>query len=161
MNALGLAIPGVKYVGGVYTIDALNFGSLSYQVGANGTADDVLVVGVSIPGTNGIGTQYSTPLGLQIKSGQYRSLNAAAAVSNGTLYDNDPTLELAQSASIHSPKLGVERPIVKGESSLTVAGGDTLRVSNLAQASVPDKSVGGQITAYILPWEGPTAKPMG
>ena len=106
LDATGKAIAGVTYVGGVYTINALDLASLSYQVGALGTADDILVAGVSIPSTNGIGTQYSTPLNIQIKSGSYRSLNGAAAVRNGTLNDIDPTLDLAQSASLHSPRLG-------------------------------------------------------
>ncbi|MCX8506477.1 MAG: hypothetical protein ORN98_07675 [Alphaproteobacteria bacterium] len=161
IDASGKAITGVTYVGGVYTINALDLGSLSYQVGALGTADDLLVAGVSIPSTNGIGTQYSTPLGLQIKSGSYRSLNGAAAVSNGTVNDSDPTLDLAQSAAIHSPKLGVGRPAMTGEGNLTVAGGDTIQLSRLVKASVPDKSVGGQITAYNVALGGTDGNAQG
>lgn len=149
IDSRGVAVTGVTYVGGIYTIEAENLASLSYQVGANGTKDDLVVVGVSKPGTNGIGIQYSTPLAVQVRSGAYRSLNAAAAVSKGA-GGSDPTLELAQATSIWGPRVGIDRPILKATPNLTVNGGDSLQLSEFAVASLPDNNKNGSIKSYNI-----------
>lgn len=134
-------------VNGKTSFTAAEFAQLTYQAGADGTQQNLIVVAqTGKPQPNGTLTQVidSPPVAINARAARSGSINAAGAlVAKPTGAEGD-VANIASEAGILTG-FGSGRPTVRTDGNFTAVSGDVFRVDDLFQAS---SSSGQPIAGY-------------
>ena len=134
-------------VNGQSSFTAAQFAQLTYQAGADGTRQNLVVAaqtGSVLP--DGTLTQITDSPAVQITataadSGSINAMNALVTKPSGA--DGD-VANIAAEASVFTGFVGSSRPTLQTDGNFTAVAGDTFRVDDLFQASAPTgQTIGG------------------